>query len=137
MEIGFCAAESDAFRTQFVGQSQRIRRKLCLDRSCAIEPHEQCLRLSVIGSETAQLDKLPIAPLIRAPVESVGGNADEAAPGGALAFGKIAAELRFGVAELAAEIRFCFERGAPKDGIDTAPGFGYALLEMHVIPVGA
>ena len=122
--------------SELLVQGQRIGRKLRADGGGAVEPRQEGFRLSVIDSEAAQLDQFGVAPLVGAPLEPIGRDADEAALGGALALREIAGKLLLGVAELAIQVRLHLEGGAPHDSVDAALRLRHTLLEVHEVALG-
>jgi hypothetical protein len=104
LQVGPGAAEGEALAAEFALDRERLRRQVVPVGERGLQPGEQ--RLGVLGPDlvAADLGEGPVAQLERDEERAVGGDAEVAAAGLALALAQVARELGQHVAHLLAEV---------------------------------
>ena len=125
------APKRNRLLTKLKPNSDRIGRQRTLERDGAVEPGEKGLCLVRIEGGFLELDELIAAAFEYHPFEAVRRDADETLAFFALAIGKIVRHAPDNVVPFLIQVALCLEYGAPDQGIETAPHFGNASLEIE------
>jgi hypothetical protein len=108
-----------------------VGRDLVIQSNDALQPAEQTARLTHLRPELPELVEPAVTDQVDAELRAVRRDAHEPLAGVPLALGKVAAELRLGVASFAGEIALDLEYGATEQGVDAPAHLWQGPLEIN------